>query len=181
MVKARLKNLSYGISKIPYDCRGFGGLQAIPQGVTGSNCDERSSYDRQRGEAPMDKLRGAKRRGNLSAVLYIIIVLIVLSQDCSFGATAEIKSTMKIQRMGGYVILINYETHDQWTDNLVFKVYCEFNKGEFVFSNGSMNNVEKGWRKTEIAIPEVMKDRYGYLKRYRVELYHKGILIGIKE
>ena len=33
--------LLHGISKIPYNCRGFGGLQAIPQGVTGSNCDEK--------------------------------------------------------------------------------------------------------------------------------------------
>ena len=76
----------YGISKIPYNCRGFGGLQAIPQGVTGSSCDRRSSYDRNRGvvrqahhpsnhpersrrKAPLDKFRGEKRRGNLSIVI----------------------------------------------------------------------------------------------------------------
>ncbi len=114
------------------------------------------------------------------AVIFIGIFYFAYLQDC-IADTVSIKSTMKVYRMGGYVILINYETHDKWTDGLLFKVCCKFNGGEFIFTSSSLNNVEKGWHKTEIAISEVMKKRYGYLQGYKVELYRNGALTDEKE
>ena len=82
--------------------------------------------------------------------------------------------------MGCYIIVINYETYDTWTDNLLFKVYCKFKKGEFTFTSATLNNISQGWHKTQIGISEVMKQRYGSLKEYKIELYCKGILIDVK-
>ncbi|MCX5692909.1 MAG: hypothetical protein NTX47_04395 [Candidatus Omnitrophica bacterium] len=87
---------------------------------------------------------------------------------------------MKIQRASGYILLINYETHEKWTDNIIFKVYCKFSEGEFTFASASLNNIKQGWHKTEVEIPDIMKKRYGSLREYRIELYCKGILINMK-
>lgn len=95
----------------------------------------------------------------------------------SYADSVSIKGAQKIQRMGGYVILINYETRDRWTDSLLFKVYCTFDKGEFTFTSSSMNNLERGWHKTQIAISDVMKKRYGSLREYKIDLYRNSILI----
>ncbi|MDO8602824.1 MAG: hypothetical protein Q7O04_03130 [Candidatus Omnitrophota bacterium] len=106
----------------------------------------------------------------------IISAFFICLQDCIAG-TASIKGTMKANLMSGYVILINYETYDKWTDGLIFKVYCKFNEGEFTFTSSCMNNVERGWHKTQIAISDVMKKRYGSLREYEVELYKNGVLV----
>lgn len=115
----------------------------------------------------------------ISVSLAVILLFSALGRD-SFAGSAEIKNIMKIQRMGAYIISINYETHETWTDNLLFKIYCKFNEGEFTFTSATLNNVSQGWHKTEIGISEVMKKRYGSLKEYKIELYCKGVLIDIK-
>lgn len=112
--------------------------------------------------------------------VFMSVILLYSAIDNAFAASAEIKSVMKIQRMGSYILLINYETREKWTDNLTFKVQCKFAEGEFVFTGASLNNVEQGWHKTEIGISDVMKKRYGSLKEYKIELYRKGILIDTK-
>jgi len=119
----------------------------------------------------------------LKSIVISVLMTIVLLYSGSgylYASSAEIKNVMKIQRMGSYILLINYETHEKWTDNLIFKVCCKFNEGEFTFTSASLNNIEQGWHKTEIEIPGIMKKRYGSLREYRVELYCKGILINIK-
>lgn len=110
-------------------------------------------------------------------IMPLVIILLHFVSENSFAVSTEIKSVMKINRMGSYVILINYETHEAWTDNLLFKVYCKFDEGEFIFTSASLNNVSQGWHKTEVGIPDVMKKRYGSLKEYKIELYRKGILV----
>ena len=111
----------------------------------------------------------------------IAAVLIYSALTNSFAAQAEIKSAMKILRQGAYIILINYETHEAWTDNIVFRVQCKFDEGDFAFTSASLNNISKGWHKTEIAIPDAMKKRYGSLKEYKIELYSKGMLIDTRD
>ena len=77
--------------------------------------------------------------------------------------------------------MINYTTKEEWTDNLVFKLFCVFNKGvELSFTSSGLNNIKKGWHKTEINVPKVYRDRYGYIEDYRVEMYHKGNLVSLK-
>ncbi len=113
-------------------------------------------------------------------LVFIAVILLYSTLENSFAASAEIKSVMKINRMGNYIILINYETHGAWTDNLLFKVYCKFNKEEFIFTSATLNNIPQGWHKTEIGISDVMKKRYGSIREYKIELYCKGILIDTK-
>ncbi|MDP2980747.1 MAG: hypothetical protein Q8N67_01600, partial [Candidatus Omnitrophota bacterium] len=60
--------------------------------------------------------------------LFIVIILLLTALVDSFASSAEIKSVMKIQRMGGYILLINYEKHEKWTDSIIFKVYCKFSE-----------------------------------------------------
>jgi hypothetical protein len=108
------------------------------------------------------------------------VILLSLAIESSFASSAEIKNVIKINRMGAYIISINYETHDAWTDSLLFKVYCKFNEEEFTFTSASLNNIQQGWHKTEIGIADVVKKRYGSLREYKIELYCKGILIDTK-
>ena len=117
---------------------------------------------------------------NTIMVFAILTAIQFFSAQYSFAASAEIKSVMKINRMGNYIILINYQTHEAWTDNLLFKAYCEFDEKEFTFTSASLNNVPQGWHKTEVEIPDVIKKRYGSLRQYKIELYSKGILIDTK-
>jgi len=113
-------------------------------------------------------------------LLSLVIVFLYSAIENSFAASAEIRNVMKIQRMGGYVIVINYETHDTWADGLLFKMHCKFNTEELTFVSSSLNNISQGWHKTEISISDVIKKRYGSLKEYKLELYSKGILIDTK-
>ncbi len=76
---------------------------------------------------------------------------------------------------------INYQTNQEWTDGILFKLFCTFSKGtELSFTSTSYNNLKKGWHKTEIKIPNIYRDRYGYIKDYRVEMYSRGVLVSIK-
>lgn len=127
----------------------------------------------------MGKDVNVKLKGIIISV-FMAVVLLCSGSGYSYAASAEIKNVIKIQRMGSYILLINYETHEKWTDNIIFKVYCKFNNGEFTFTSASLNNIEQGWHKTEIEIPDIMKKRYGSLREYKIELYCKGILINIK-
>ena len=117
---------------------------------------------------------------NIVILVSILIIFLYAAFENSFAASAEIKNVIKINRMGAYIISINYETHGTWTDSLLFKVHCKFNEGEFTFTSASLNNIQQGWHKTEISISDVMKKRYGSLREYRIELYCKGILIDTK-
>jgi len=111
----------------------------------------------------------------------IAVGLVVVSIQDSFSEAVSIKNSMKIHRMGGYVIVINYETEDKWTDNLLFKVYCRFNQGELEFVSSALNNIERGWHKIEIGISDIIKKRYGSLINYRIDLYKNGILVDSKK
>ena len=114
------------------------------------------------------------------SLIVIVSVIIALLDFYAQGAMADsvsIKGSMKIQRMGGYVIFINYETRDEWTDDLVFKVYCEFEKGKLLFTSGSLDDIERGWHKTEISISEATRRRYGSLCGYKIDLYSRGVLV----
>ncbi|PIP68002.1 MAG: hypothetical protein COW92_03400 [Candidatus Omnitrophica bacterium CG22_combo_CG10-13_8_21_14_all_43_16] len=117
---------------------------------------------------------------NIAILVSILIIFLYTAFENSFAASAEIKNVIKINRMGAYIISINYETHGAWTDSLLFKVHCKFNEGEFTFTSASLNNIQQGWHKTEISISDVMKKRYGSLREYKIELYCKGILIDTK-
>jgi len=123
-----------------------------------------------------------KRTGfkNFAVVVIMLSTFLFLCIEDSIAEAVSIKSVMKIRRMGGYVILINYETRERWTDNLLFRVHCKFRDEEFTFTSSSLNNVERGWHKIQIAISDVIKKRYGSLREYKVELYKNGILIATK-
>lgn len=111
----------------------------------------------------------------------LIIVFFLSSTGLSFAGSVYIESFSKIRRSDGYIFKINYRTKDEWTDGLVFKVFCSFSKGvELSFTSSGLNNIRRGWHKTEIHIPKVYRDRYGYIDYYRAELYHKGTLIALK-
>jgi len=118
---------------------------------------------------------------NIIVAIFISLLILPLKVElCKADESVSIKSIMKIHRQGGYVILINYETEERWTDNIIFKVYCKFKKGNFTFTSGSLSNIERGWHKTQVDIPEITKRRHGSLLEYRVDLYKKGILIDSK-
>jgi len=125
-------------------------------------------------------LRQVGFRSSLIIAVVIIASLSLHLQDC-VADSVSIKGATKIHRMGGYVILINYETRDKWTDNLLFKVHCKFIEGEFTFTSSLLNNVERGWHKTQITISDVMKKRYGSLREYKIDLYKNGLLIDTRK
>jgi hypothetical protein len=126
----------------------------------------------------MAKIHSLYKRAVIIAV--VISAFFLYLQD-SIAETVSIKSAMKVHVMGGYVILINYETRDKWTDGLLFKAHCRFDDGEFTFTSSYLNNVESGWHKTQIAISDVMKKRYGSLREYEIELYRNGMLVDKRE
>ena len=114
-------------------------------------------------------------------IIILLVPFLLLSACYSFAASSFIESLSKIKTSKGYVFKINFTTEDEWTDGLLFKLYCTFSKGaEVSFASAGLSNVRKGWHKTEIRIPCVYRDRYGYIKDYRVEMYHKGIFISLK-
>ena len=112
-----------------------------------------------------------------AVIVVVVIGAFFLQLQYCVADTVSIKSATKVYRMGGYIILINYETCDEWTDGLLFKVHCKFEEEKFTFVSSYLNNVERGWHKTEIAISDVMKKRYGSLRKYEIELYKKGLLV----
>lgn len=111
----------------------------------------------------------------------IFLIFFVFYANLVLAFTSSIESISKIRTMRGYILKINYTTEDEWTDGLVFKLYCSFSKGaELSFTSAGHNNLKKGWHKAEIRVPKVYRDRYGYIKDYRVELYHNGILVSLR-
>jgi len=111
--------------------------------------------------------------------LAIAIMLCVC--DISFASSSFIESISKTRRSDGYIFKINYQTTQEWTDGLVFKLFCKFSKGaELSFTSSGFNNIRQGWHDTEIKIPKVYRERYGYICDYRIEMYYKGILVSIK-
>ena len=122
-----------------------------------------------------DKLR------NYIVITLIVTAISILNVKSATAESVAIKGVMKIQRMGGYVILINYETRKNWTDKLLFRIYCKFEKGELAFTSGSLNNIKRGWHKTQIPISDVIKKRYGSLREYKIDLYDNGILVDTRE
>jgi hypothetical protein len=113
--------------------------------------------------------------------LTLILVMIFLWADLCLAASSFIEKIAKVRKTDGYTFKINYQTTQEWTDGLVFKLFCTFNKGtEISFTSAVYNNLRNGWHKTEINIPNVYRDRYGYIDNYRVEMYSSGILVSIK-
>jgi len=111
----------------------------------------------------------------------LILTFFVLSADFCLAASSFIESISKVKKSDGYTFKVNYETTLQWTDGLIFKLFCSFSKGaELSFTSSGYYNLKKGWHKTEIRVPNVYRDRYGYIKDYRVEMYSNGMLVSIK-
>ncbi|MEE8317468.1 MAG: hypothetical protein V3S13_00995 [Candidatus Omnitrophota bacterium] len=98
-----------------------------------------------------------------------------------FASSSFIENLSKTRTSHGYIFKINYQTKDEWTDGLIFKLFCSFSKGaDLSFTSAGLNNIKRGWHKTEIRVPKVYRERYGYIKDYRIEMYHKGILVSLK-
>ncbi|MBU3911220.1 MAG: hypothetical protein KKD90_01395 [Candidatus Omnitrophica bacterium] len=117
----------------------------------------------------------------LKKTFIAILTILVFCAVPVYPASSSIESISKIRTSKSYTFKINYTTEDKWTDGLVFKLFCSFSKGsELSFTSSGLSNIKKGWHKTEIQVPGVYRDRYGYITDYRIELYHKGILIAIK-
>lgn len=121
------------------------------------------------------------RDRKLKIIIFAIIIFSFLWLDNCIADSVSIKGTMKIHRMGGYALLINYQTRDRWTDSVLFKVHCKFERGEFTFASSSLNNIERGWHKTQVTISSVIKKRYGSLREYQIDLYKNGILVDTKK
>jgi len=128
----------------------------------------------------MAKARALYKKIVIVAAVLIAALFFMRIDNCAAG-DISIKSAMKARVIDGYVILINYETYDKWTDGILFKVRCKFEEKEFTFTSSSINNVERGWHKTQITITDVIKKRYGSLKKYEVELYRNGVLVDSKK
>lgn len=110
-----------------------------------------------------------------------IFSIFLFSALPAYSASSSIESLSKIRTSHGYIFKINYTTEDEWTDGLVFKLFCSFsNGGELSFTSSGLNNIRKGWHKTEIEVPKVYRDRYGYITDYRIEMYHRGLLVSLK-
>ncbi|MBU1853483.1 MAG: hypothetical protein KJ957_05520 [Candidatus Omnitrophica bacterium] len=116
------------------------------------------------------------------AICCTLILFILVYLACpTFADTSSIESFSKIRTARGYIFKINYSTKEEWTDKLVFKLFCSFNKGvELSFTSSGHNNLKKGWHKTEMLVPKVYRDRYGYIEDYRLEMYHNGILVSMR-
>ncbi|PIP68573.1 MAG: hypothetical protein COW92_00515 [Candidatus Omnitrophica bacterium CG22_combo_CG10-13_8_21_14_all_43_16] len=128
----------------------------------------------------MTKAHALYKRIAIVTAILIAAIFFMRVDNCA-ASDISIKSAMKVHVMGGYVILINYETYDKWIDGVLFKVHCKFEKKDFTFTSSSISNIERGWHKTQIAIADVIKKRYGSLRSYEVELYKNGVLVDSKK
>ncbi len=118
---------------------------------------------------------------SIKYALTLILILFFLGIDFCLASSSFIENISKIRKSSGYVFKINYRTQQEWTDGLVFKLFCTFSKGaELSFVSAGYSNIQSGWHKTEINIPNVYRERYGYINDYRVEMYSNGILVSIK-
>jgi len=118
----------------------------------------------------------------MSKIIYaIILIAFFLSAGLCHASSSFIENISKVRKSDGYTFKINYETTQEWTDGLIFKLFCVFSTGtELSFASSGYNNLKKGWHKAEIKIPNVYRERYGYIKDYRLEMYSNGILVSIK-
>ncbi|MDO8603143.1 MAG: hypothetical protein Q7O04_04790 [Candidatus Omnitrophota bacterium] len=117
----------------------------------------------------------------IKCVVILVLILSFLGIDFCLAASSFIQNISKIRKSDGYAFKINYETTQEWTDGLILKLFCVFSKGaELSFTSTVGNNLKSGWHKIEIKVPKVYRERYGYVKDYRVEMYSKGILVSIK-
>ncbi|MCX5692910.1 MAG: hypothetical protein NTX47_04400 [Candidatus Omnitrophica bacterium] len=113
--------------------------------------------------------------------LILVLILFFLGVDFCLASSSFIENISKVRKSNGYTFKVNYRTQQKWTDGLVFKLFCTFSKGtELSFTSAGYNNLRNGWHETEINIPNVYRERYGYIDDYRVEMYSKGILVSIK-
>lgn len=111
----------------------------------------------------------------------IFIILFLLLSELVIADSVTIEGVSKIRSSKGYTFTINYQTNQEWTDGLIFKLYCNFDRGEnIVFSSGGLNNIKRGWHKVTVNIPNVYRERYGPIVDYRIELYHRGILAALR-
>ncbi|MFA4992327.1 MAG: hypothetical protein WC569_07105, partial [Candidatus Omnitrophota bacterium] len=86
----------------------------------------------------------------LNRVVIILAVFFTLESAC-FAASSFMESISKTRKTNGYTFRINYQTRDDWTDGIVFKLFCSFSKGvELSFTSAGFSNVKKGWHDTEI-------------------------------
>jgi len=114
-------------------------------------------------------------------LIIALIIFCLLLDGVSYAASSFIEHITKIRKSQGYIFKVNYQTEEEWTDGLILKLFCSFSKGaEFSFTSAGLNNIRRGWHETEISIPKVYRERYGYIRDYRVEMYSKGILVSIK-
>ncbi len=117
----------------------------------------------------------------MNSKISIFTILLILLTDIGYGASVSVEGVSKIRGSKGYTFTINYQTSDEWTDGVIFKIFCKFNRREgIVFSSGGLNNIKKGWHKVTVNIPKVYRERYGPIVDYRIELYHKGILAALR-
>lgn len=117
----------------------------------------------------------------IKCVIILILILSFLGIDFCLAASSFIQNISKIRKSDGYTFKINYETTQEWTDGLILKLLCTFSKGtELSFTSTVSNNLKSGWHKAEIKIPNVYRERYGYIEDYRVEMYSNGILVSMK-
>jgi len=116
----------------------------------------------------------------LTIVVAVIVASLFLYLRDAVADPASIKGVTKVRRNGGYLLLINYETREKEMDGLSFKVYCEFDKKDFVFKSASLSNIRRGRHKIKLPISNVTRKRYGSLRGYKVDLYRKGILVSTR-
>lgn len=117
----------------------------------------------------------------IKCCVILILVLSFLGIDFCLAASSFIEGISKIRKSDGYTFKINYQTTQEWTDGLILKLFCTFSKGaELSFTSTVNNNLKSGWHKSEINIPNIYRERYGYIKDYRVEMYSGGLLVSIR-
>jgi hypothetical protein len=113
--------------------------------------------------------------------LILVAVLFFLGADFCLASSSFIENISKVRKSDSYTFKINYRTQQEWTDGLIFKLFCTFSKGvELSFTSSGYSNLKSGWHKTEIDIPRIYRERYGYIEDYRVEMYSNGILVSMK-
>lgn len=118
---------------------------------------------------------------SVKRTLILLLILFFLGADFCIASSSFIEKISKVRKSSGYMFKIDYCTTQEWTDGLIFKLFCAFSKGaELSFTSAGYSNLKSGWHKTEINIPNVYRERYGYINDYRVEMYSKGILVSIK-
>ena len=117
-----------------------------------------------------------------NSVILIVIVSFFLFSHIGRAAAevVSIKGATKIHRNGGYIILINYETREKITDNIFFKVRCQFDKEDFVYTSNSLKDIKRGMHKVKLPIAHATKNKSGSLRKYTIDLYRNGTLMSTK-